>query len=491
MTRRAVHSFVLVLAMIPGVSTSALAQDVDTPGVPRRPEKTVPLELGTSWPPGTVRPLYTNLPGDPTADVPGLPGVHFGPGTGTTHFDRIFGSPNGHWAIVADTDLATTEDEILFVDDVVLAREGTPTPWSPTENFGVFDTSLGVSDSGVVVFANNTDNPTTTADEYILGVASGVDAFIVAQEGQPVGAALPGATWGSTLDSPKIAATTNEFAFSSDAVLGVPTTEDELVIANDILVAQEGVTVPTGQTGAEFWENFDIDDLWVDAAGMSFLVQGDLAGATTADDVVVVDGGVVVQEGVILPGSGFAEPVDAEGIVGVHMAPDGTWYVRGNNDVTELDWVFSNSGVVTSRGEPIHAGATELWSDAEFADCYFLHVGDGNGNFVIGGVSDGPATSNGVLVLNDTWVIAREGQPFDLDGNGLFDDDTFFNTFGNDDGYLSDGGYFYFTATIQDGADVTIGQGLFRIDLRCLLGILPFTDDFESGDTSAWCAVQL
>jgi hypothetical protein len=484
------RSSLVALAVALFAVAPTAAQDVASPGVPRRPAKTEPLDLGTSWPPGTARPLYTNLPGDPTADVPGLPGAHFQPGTGTTHFDRIFGSPGGHWAIVADTDLATTEDEILFADDQVLAREGTPTPWSPAENYGLFDTALGVSDTGVVVFANNTDNPTTTADEYIVSVASGVPATVVAQEGQSVGAALPGATWGSTLDSPKISAA-NDIAFSSDLVLGVPTTEDDLVYFDGMVVAREGVTVPAGQIGAEFWENFDIDDLWVDAAGTSWLVQGDLAGATTSDDIVVVDGDVVLQEGVILPGSGFAEPVDAEGIVGVHMAADGTWYVRGNNDVTELDWIFSNTGVVTSRGEPIHAGATELWSDTEFADCFFLHVGDGNGNFVIGGVSDGPTTSNGVLVLNDTWVIAREGQAFDLDGNGLFDDDTFFNTFGNDDGYLSDGGFFYFTATIQDGADVTIGQGLFRMDLRCLLGILPFTDGFESGDTSAWCAVQL
>jgi hypothetical protein len=464
------------------------AQDRAEAGEARRPAKTAPLEIGNSWPPGGAQPLYTNLPGDPTADVPGMPGVHFGPGTGTTHFDRVFGSRLGSWAIVADTDLATTEDEILLVDDEVLAREGTPTPWDPAELFGTFDTSLGISDFGAVLFTTNTDGP-TLGDEYLVAVASGVPAFPVIQEGELIGASVPGGTWGSIIESPRVT-DSGLVAVSSDAILGVPTTQDDVVFANGGLVAQEGITQPAGQAGAEFWENFDLDDLWVDSAGTSWLVQGDLAGVTTADDVVVVDGTVVVQEGSVLPGSGFAEPVDAEGIVGVHMAPDGTWYVRGNNDVTELDWVYSDGAVLASTGQPIHTGAIEVWSDAEFTDCFFLHVGDGNGNFVIGGVSDGPTTANGVLVLNDTWVIVREGQPFDLDGNGLFDDDTFFNTFGNDDGYLSDGGYFYFTATIQDGADVTVGQGLFRIDLRCLLGILPFGDGFESGDTSAWCAVQ-
>ena len=67
-------------------------------------------------------------------------------------------------------------------------------------------------------------------------------------------------------------------------------------------------------------------------------------------------------------------------------------------------------------------------------------------------------------------MVAREDDPFDLDGDGTPDDGFRFHTFGNDDG-------------------VQIGEGFFRADLRCHL--MPFIDDFEAGDTEAWCAAQL
>src|SRR5262249_8260070 len=116
--------------------------------------------------------------------------------------------------------------------------------------------------------------------------------------------------------------------------------------------------------------------------------------------------------------------------------------------------------------QPIFTGATEQWTDAEFADCFFMHVGNSRGDWVIGGVTNGPTATNGVLVLNNQRVIAREGDPVDLNGNGLPDDDLFFNTFGNDDGVLTRTGFFYFTATLRNAAGTGTAQGLFELDLR-------------------------
>ena len=70
-----------------------------------------------------------------------------------------------------------------------------------------------------------------------------------------------------------------------------------------------------------------------------------------------------------------------------------------------------------------------------------------------------------MLVLNGQRVIVREGDPVDLNGNGLPDDDLFFNTFGNDDGHLTRTGFFYFTATLRNGAGTATAQGLFELDL--------------------------
>lgn len=425
-----------------------------------------PPPAGLVGPAVPIAVIHTNLPGDPTAQVPGHPGIEFGPGTGTTHFDRPFGSPNGNWILSADTTYPTTEDEVILVNDVVTAREGTAAPWTMGENTGLIDTKLGINDAGEWVFATNTDGP-ATADDYIVFVSGGTFSA-AAQEGQPI-PALPGATWDDTLDS-AVVASDGTVGLSADLVDGVPTTQDDVLVLGATLLAQEGVTVPTGQVGTEFWENFALDGFWIAADGSSWIAEGDLTGATATDEVVVVDGAVVVQEGVVLAGSGFPNPVDAAGIVGIHMDAAGNWFVRGNNDVSEDDWIYGNGAVLATLGAPIFTGSAEVWSDAEFADCFFLHVGGAGGHFVIGGVSDGPTAANGVLVLDATDEVLRESDPFDLDGNGMFDDDTFFNTFGNDDGVLTDAGLFYFTATIKNGAGTVIGQGFFVADLSGLIG---------------------
>ena len=454
----------LALVVSLAVAVDPLAQE--GPGTDASPPP--PPPAGVVGPAIPIAVVHTNLPGDPTAQVPGHPGIEFGPGTGTTHFDRPYGSPNGNWILSADTTYPTTEDEVILVNGVVVTREGTAAPWTGgAENVGLTDTQLGINDAGEWVFANNTDGPTTT-DDYIVVVSGGVFTA-VAQEGQPI-PVLPPATYDDILDSP-VVASDGTVGFSADGVDGgPPTTQDDLLILGATLLAQEGVTVPPGQIGSEFWENFDLTDFHISADGSSWLVQGDLTGSTATDGVVAVDGAVVVQEGVILAGSGFPDPVDTTGIVGVHMDAAGNWFVRGNNDVSEQDWIYGNGAVLATLGDPIFTGSAEVWTDAEFADCFFFHIGGAGGQFVIGGVSDGPTASNGVLVLDGTDVVVRESDPFDLDGNGMFDDDTFFNTFGNDDGVLTDAGLFYFTATIKDGTGTVIGQGFFVADLSGVIG---------------------
>lgn len=427
--------------------------------------------------------IYTNLPGDPTAQVPGHPGIEFGPGTGTTHFDRPFGSPNGNWILSADTTYATTEDEVILVNGAVVVREGTPAGWTGgAENVGLIDTQLGINDAGQFVFTTATNGPAATND-YVVLFSGGVFTA-AAQEGQPI-PALPPATYDDTVESAVIASD-GTVGLSADGIDGgPPTTEDDILVLGATLLAQEGVTVPAGQIGTEFWENFDLNDFFISADGSSWLVQGDLTGSTATDGVVVVDGTVVVQEGVILAGSGFLDPVDTSGIVGVHMDAGGNWFVRGNNDVSEQDWIYRNGAVIATLGDPIFTGSAEVWTDAEFGDCFFLHVGNANGDYVIGGVSDGPTVANGVLVLNGTDEVVRESDPFDLDGNGMFDDDTFFNTFGNDDGVLTDAGLFYFTASIKDGSGTVIGQGFFVADLGGPQGVDLTVTKIESVDPVA------
>ncbi|MEM1034798.1 MAG: hypothetical protein AAGN82_30945, partial [Myxococcota bacterium] len=383
-----------------------------------------------------------------------------------TSFDRVYGSPGGTWAITGVTDALSAVDEVLIVNGIVEVQEGSPAAWAPGENVGAIDRVLGVNDGGTFAFTTNTDGPTSSDEYVVLGQAGGM-LMAVAREGDTSAVLPANATWGDLLQTPTVTAA-GDVGFVVKNVGGVPTAEDEFVILGSTVLAQKGVTVPQGQIGAETWQLFDSEDFWVTPDGLHHLLQGDLTGATATDDIVVVDGSVIVQEGVVLAGSGFVEPVDQNGIIGVHLAADGTYFVRGRNASTSVDWVYSNGAVLATLGQAVIVGATEAWSDTEFAAGFFLHVGNGLGDFVIGGVSDGPTASNGLLAFNNTNVVAREGDPVDVDQNGFFDDDAFISTFGNDDAFLADNGLFYFVASLEDGNGNDIGDGFFVVDTSTL-----------------------
>jgi len=409
--------------------------------------------------------IYNNIPGQPNNAVPGLPGIFFDVGTGTTHFDRPFASANGNWILTALTEQVTTIDEVLLVNGALAAQEGTPAPFAVGENWGTFNAKCGINASGEYALSMNV-TPGTVNDDYMLKVTAGPTYTVLAQEAAPI-PFLPGVFYDDALDSPVID-DLGRVGFESDLVDGaITTTTDELMEFGGALLAQEGVTIPSGQGGAipEEWENFNLDDFHISADGAHYVLQGDLEGPTTEDGVVVVDGAVVLQENFVIPGSGFVNPIDSAGIVGVYMDAGGDWYARGNNDITEDDWVVRNGVVIATVGGSVEGGA-ELWDDATFADCFFAHTGNGVGEWVIAGVTDNvDLAKNGVLVHSSAGVIVRESDPIDLNGDGLFTDDAFFNTFGNDDCALTDSGTLYFTATIKNGLGTLIGQGFFRVEI--------------------------
>jgi hypothetical protein len=452
-----------VVVLLASVSIPVRAQDAPDGTVTGVPAPAVARKtLGAPFP---TRIVFTNIAGHPTAQVPGLPGVEFQPGAVLTAFDRPFGGVNGgNWIMRAQTGQAATLNEIVLRNETTVLHEGDPTPWAVGQTVGPIDTRVSINDSGEWAFSTNTDAP-VASDEAVVRVIGGVGGtFIpVAIEGTQVTGGAPGLTWGATLESVTITPGSN-ITLTADGLGGAAAGQNEILWVAASPFATTGVIAPTGQIGTETWENFGAEDFWWGPTG-HWLVRGDLSGATATDGVVAYDNAVRVQEGVILAGSSFTNPVDDGGIVNAHLDQADHYFVRGNNDTTEDDWVYRDGVVVAAVDQPIHVGATEQWTDAEFADCFFLHVGNARGDFVIGGVTNGPTATNGVLVLNNERVILREGDPVDLNGNGLPDDDLFFNTFGNDDGLLSRTGFFYLTASLRNGAGTVVGQGTFELDL--------------------------
>lgn len=416
--------------------------------------------------------IHVNQPGHPTNLIPGL-GIPFNPGgTGTSAFERPWFSADGtHFAInvVADT-LTTADDDVLLLDGVALLREGAPTPWPGGFNIGTINADFAINNSGSLLLGHNSSS--TTNDDYVLLYQGGV-WNVLAQEAGLVGAVVPGlvgdaggtGTWDDTMDCIGLT-NSNTAIWRATGVDGLSTaaTNDAVVVIGNTAL-QKGVTVPAGQAGGGTlaWELFDPSGINVSPDGSVVLVQGDLAGILN-DDVLVRNGTVVVQEGTTLPG--FATVVSA--INEAWVDHGNNWYARGSNISTGFDWLMRNGVIVanTDGTDPIVPGSTEHWDDASFSEGFFAMDGNSFGHFVFGGVTDAAATSNGVLVFDDglgnRHVVAREGDPVDLDGNGLNDDDRFLSTFGDDDVRLLDDGSVVFVATLRNSLGTAVDQGLLE-----------------------------
>lgn len=427
----------------------------------------------------TVRAVFSEIAGDPTSLVPG--GADVPKGTLFTAFDRPFRSPDGQlWIISATSNLAASEDEVIIVgnglDGTTVVREGTAFG-SPTigELVGLIDLRLSIADSGAYVFATNTDGP-TTSDEYIVHF-NGVTWLPIAQEGAPV-VAFPTESYGTTLDAPFIlndGLTVGFRAPSTDGTLG--SDFDDFLIQGINVVAQEGTTIPGNQAGGatETWDNFDANDFFGSADGTSYIALGDLSGDLGTDDVAVVDDAVVLQEGSVIAGTPFTSPLET--ILEITQSSNGDWFARGDND-DQQDWVVRNGDLAAVSGTPIVLGSSETFSDGPFAATFFWMAGNNNGDYVIGGTtSNVDADADAVLVLNGTTVVARQGDPVDLDGNGTYDDDVFINIFNNDDGFLTDDSILYFTADLIDSTGAALGQGYLHYDVS---GLEPCLGDIDS-----------
>jgi PKD repeat protein len=389
--------------------------------------------------PSTV--VFTNTPGVPASIAPGTGGFAFNLGTGTASaFTGIpVVSPTGaFWAIEAVLEgPATTADEVYLVNGTAFLIEGTPDPTDPAFNVGFLDSQIAINDLGEVVATFDT-TAATTADEVAIYFNAGGVPTLLGRQGDPI-AFLPGVSYGGTMDSANITSTgdigfASDFGAGTDLLLrGTTAAGMTTVVARDL----DAATAPTGLAGGatDQWENFDFNAYLISDDGLTVVIQGDTNGGTTADDILTVNGAVLLQENVVF--GTFATGVTTIGWR--VLDPLGNLIVRGENS-DGLDWVIRNGTVVAQTGDPVVTGSTELLFDGTggFGDTFFSIAGNLAGQIAFGATTDlADQERNAVLVLDDgignRRIIARENDPVDVDGNGLFDDDRFIDTFGNDD----------------------------------------------------------
>ena len=405
--------------------------------------------------------ILSNFSTSTTSDIPNLPGFQY------QVFDRPFVSPDGeHWILNGESNHSSGENDLVIVDGTVVLREDTTPSFLVTgDAINSFDTRVEINNAGEYCVVLNSNAAANENDFVVRGESNG--AFtVIAREGSPI-TGLPGLTHGPL--SSAVLAASGTVGCESDQVSGTPggTLDDNLLLLGSTVLAQNGTTIPTGPLNAGMapWSTFNFADYWISADGSSYIVQGNLDAAGGMVNVVAVDGAVVIREDFAIPG-GPSDLVDSSGIHNVFMSHSGDWMANGDFDGSDQGWVVYNGDVVALRDEPIYEGATENWTSIVFtvATC------NGVGDFLVGGLTDGTdPISNRAVVLNNEHVVVREGDPIDFDGNGLFDDDLFFDFLETNSFCLTDDLQVYFVATLRNGSSTsTVGEVFVTMDLSSL-----------------------
>lgn len=425
--------------------------------------------------PARVRALYTNIPGHPTRVVPGIPGALFSEGTGS-QFDRPFGSPDGNrWVIRARlaAPATTANDEVIILGSgltgTVIVREGSPTGLIAGELLGTIGTEMGVNDAGRVVFSAKTTAATTQDTVVLRWTGSGLQ--LVAREGSPGPAALGGA-YGGTLDSAGILNDALGTAYFRVApISGGPRDGQMAWVRGSSLIVATGdkalQPLEQLQDPSYSWRTLYPNRFRMDAQGERWVGAGELAAPSgTIDQVMVLTNAVRIQEGSVTPGdfSGRLAAPQSLNIPDVISPRGGHWIARGGYHDSD-EFVLADGRIIASTGMAITLSRyqEEVFDDSVYPPTFFLSTINSAGDVIVGGVTNAQdLNANAVLVLNGQRVVLREGEPIDLDGDGLANDDAYVAVFNNDDAFFTESGFLYFAADIRNGAGATIGQGFLR-----------------------------
>jgi hypothetical protein len=419
--------------------------------------------------------IYTNLAGDPTAQVPGVPGEEFR--SPLAPFLSLFGSPLGnHWIFKAFTDNPdSAANDVIVVGSgttgIVKAKEGDPAPIGGL-TYGFMDSDCGINDSAQYVFGNRLAGGSTTTDEIVFKF-DGVSTVTAVREGDaapdlvdPNGAGNE--LFGNSLNSSHIL-NDGTPAFRADQIQNIHSDYESALYQGSTVVAQEGTNVGT-LAGIDVYDSFTAlsgNTFSSSADGASWIVEADILPGVGTVEAVVVSGTIEIRDGDFLD-EDLDSPVD--GIFEVDMSGGGDWYARGDL-LDDRDWVVRNGTVVAATGRPITPGNPEQWANALMAV-----NGNGGGDYVVvGDTSDPDTTRNVVAVLNGTHVIARTGDPVTLLGGAASRADVFIDSFDAFDAFISDDlnddtvddRELYVFAGIRDGAGMTIGDAFIVVRLSC------------------------
>lgn len=375
--------------------------------------------------------IYTKIATSPSSVVPGALDLAGAPAaTNFRALEDLIMSPDGSkWVLKARTQQGSDSETILMMGSglsgTAFAQEGRPIiGGTGAELYDFFGSSLGAGRFNTLnefAFSARARGGVASVFQKVIRWTGGASFTIPFAMGSGIsGLVDTGAsgdeTFGNSVGS--IHLLDNGTIGSQDSTIGnIATSRRPAIMYNQAGFHQSNVTTVTNLAGSgiEIWKSISANTFYTSANGVTWMAVGTVNQPTTADDVVVVNGRVVMQEGSLIPGTGvtfaasFANDVTA----------NGDWYARGD-DPADNDWAVRNGVLVAKTGDPIGPGSSELWGNN------FVSFGvNRNGDYVlVGNTSSADPAADNVVVVNGS-VVLREGDPVDVDNNGAFDDDAF------------------------------------------------------------------
>ncbi len=409
--------------------------------------------------------IYTEITGHPTAVVPGARDAagNLAFAEWTAIEEVALRADGGEWMIKGRSSLASTLDAILVLGSDTtgwaFAQDGQPLQGGVAgELYDFFDSPVPAAwdDAGNIAFSCRAKGGVASVFEKVIVYSGGVHTVVLQMGDLALGLidAPPNPSgderFGNSINSVYLL-NSGQVAFVNTPITNCHSSRYPASFRGNTGFRQSGVSVIGGET----WDNIDYDDCGGTADGLHYFHKGDTENPNTAvDDILDVDGVVVLREGSPVAGSS----VTMAAVFFTRMLSDGTWFCRGD-DPLDNDWAVRNGVLLAKTGDPITA--TENWGNS-----FSAFNGNRVGDWIMAGNTDNPdVNADNVLVLNGTEIVAREGDPVDVNGDGVFDDNAFINTFQPNDLFLTDVRMAYFLVTLRNSAGAGIGDAFVRLQL--------------------------
>lgn len=404
-------------------------------------------------------------------------------------FPRVVVSPDGqHWAVAAWCKSGGNE-RLGIVHGAGLSRGGNDLVArvaGPSHVAGRvvdrLETSISVNSAGQVAYAGSITG-STTDDQFVVRWAAGL-ATEWAREGQQVPGTASGVQYGDIIDGTSIAenGAVTARAFLAGAANGHVWLRLASPTAGAVL-AQTGVTTPWAQLAQppQPVSGLVFDRCAADQSGSSSFLRVTLGGPSTTDQAATFSGGVVAQEGVVLPGSPFAVGVMylAPQRWGLALSPGGGhWGLLGSN-FDYQDWAQVDGVMIARTGDAVEPGSAEVFDDNTYAYTFRGIAVNDSGSVVLAGRTAG---NDDVIALAGDRVLLRSGDAVDIDADGLPDDDLYVNEVGEGSVWFTADQRLFAVVTLVNGANSLRGVAFITLDAR-QCGDVDFNNDGLFPDT--------